>query len=103
VSEPHGAALLRLEADGFVSLASGVARTTRKFQSAMARAASQLLALGTDCSDLRVPIASALLEGYGGALLDGELADLIEAMLPIELAELDPREHLARGTPSHDT
>jgi len=63
----------------------------------MARAASHLFALGTDCTDLRVPIACALLQSYEGSLSDEQLADLIETMLPIELAELDPRAHLQRG------
>jgi len=56
----------------------------------MARGALHLLALGNDCTDLRLPIAHALLSVYEQPLSDGEVAAMIEALLPIELRELDP-------------
>jgi hypothetical protein len=102
--DPDSASLVRLEADGLISLESGEARTTRRFQAAMARAASQLLALGTDCTDLRIPIAFALVAFYGvhdSSLGDAEIGNLVEALLPIELAELDPRARLARAASEH--
>jgi len=50
-----------------------------------------LLALGNDCTDLRIPIAHALLSLYEQkSLSDGEVAGMVEALLPIELSQLDP-------------
>ncbi len=54
----------------------------------MARAALRLQRLGDPATDLRVPVAAALLERYGDAVGDDELADLVAAMLPIEAAAL---------------
>jgi hypothetical protein len=83
---PHEtqAALARLEADGFL-LAS---RTTRRWQQAMARAAVKLYASGDPGDDLRVPIALALVDVYADRIDDELLAQLVEAMLPLELATL---------------
>jgi hypothetical protein len=53
----------------------------------MARAAVRLYRGDAPWQDLRLPIAAALLETYAD-LADGELADLVEAMLPIEQSEL---------------
>jgi hypothetical protein len=55
----------------------------------MARAARRLSGGDRD-EDLRVPIASALVEIYGDDLDDESLVDAIRAILPIELAELTP-------------
>jgi hypothetical protein len=72
-------------------------RTTRRWQAAMARAAFRLYASGDEASDLRLPIAFALVEIYGSDVPDADLALYVEHMLPIEAHELDPRERLARA------
>jgi hypothetical protein len=77
-------ALRRLQVDGLVVRDGDVLRTTRKWQSAMARAALRLYEAGDPGHDLRVPIASALLEIYELSVGDEELAALVEAMLPVE-------------------
>jgi hypothetical protein len=77
-------AMHRLQADGLAARDGDSVRTTRKWQSAMARAALRLYEAGDPGHDLRVPIASALLEIYGSNVGDEELASLVEAMLPIE-------------------
>lgn len=91
-AEPSDAAggLPRLEADGLLRLEEGRYRTTRRFQAAMARAALCLYHAGEGSADLRLPIAHALVELYGDALGDADVAELVEAMLPIERAELAP-------------
>ena len=81
-------ALRRLEQDGLLERRGAELRTTRSWQSAMARAAMQLYDKGDPGEDLRVPIGVALFEKYGSSVSDDELADLIEAMLPIELTSL---------------
>ena len=88
---PEDALLRRLEADGIVRFEpSGRPRTTRKWQSAMARAAFHLYGAGDDGLDLRVPVALAAVELYGPDLPDAEVAVLVEAILPIEEGELHP-------------
>lgn len=82
------APLERLEQDGLAVREGDDLRTTRKWQSAMARAALRLYEGGDPGEDLRVPIASALLEIYGARVEDEALAALVEAMLPIELRAL---------------
>jgi hypothetical protein len=77
-------AVNRLQADGLAARDGDLLRTTRKWQSAMARAALRLYETGDPGHDLRVPIASALLEIYGPNMADEELASLVEAMLPVE-------------------
>ena len=77
-------ALRRLQADGLAARDGGVLRTTRKWQSAMARAALRLYEAGDPGHDLRVPIVSALVEIYGVSLDDEELATLVHAILPVE-------------------
>jgi len=77
-------AVNRLQADGLAARDGDLLRTTRKWQSAMARAALRLYETGDPGHDLRVPIASALLEIYGPNVVDEELASLVEAMLPVE-------------------
>lgn len=94
--------LRQLEEDGLLRREGARYRTTRRWQSAMARAACRLLFAGDggDCGDLRVPIAAALLDLRGDALTNEELARQIEALVPIEAAELDPRVYLdAPATP----
>jgi hypothetical protein len=63
----------------------------------MARAANRLFESDEDDDDLRVPIALACVELLGEELSDDELVDFVEALLPIEQLELDPREHIARA------
>jgi len=63
---------------------------------AMARAALSLLEACDPGEDFRVPVAFAMVELYGGGCSDEELALLVEAMTPLESAELSP----ARRAPS---
>lgn len=84
----EASALARLEKDGLVRRGPEGARTTARWQAAMARAAVRLYGDEAPWRDLRLPIASALLEIYD-ELTDEELADLIEAMLPVENVGLD--------------
>ena len=85
---PEVAALERLVAEDLVSFEHGRPRTTRRWQRAMVRAAARLYE-GALPYDLRYPIALALVELLGN-LDEPELTDLLEAMLPIEQAELSP-------------
>lgn len=88
--------LRRLEADGLLRQDDAARhRTTERWQAAVARVAYRLLREGADDSDLRLPVACALVEVYG-TLPDQELALLTEVLTPIEAAELDPRVHLER-------
>ena len=84
------ALLATLEADGLLRPVGDAYRTTRRWQSAMARAAFRLVSAGMDGDDLRVPIAAALVEIYGDALTDERIAELALALVPIEAAELAP-------------
>ena len=79
--------LARLEADGLLRTGPEGARTTARWQAAMARAALRLYGRDAPWQDLRLPIAFALLDVYA-ELGDVELAALTEAMLPIEAREL---------------
>ena len=76
-----------LESDGLISREADRTRTTARWQAAMARAALRLQRSDAPWRDLRLPIASALLERYPDAT-DEELAALVEAMVPVEEAEL---------------
>jgi hypothetical protein len=61
----------------------------------MARAAHRLYRSDAPWQDLRLPITAALLDTYGG-LPDVDLADFVEAMVPIEQRELrgaEPDQH----------
>jgi len=79
----------RLVEDGLLRREGEGARTTARWQAALARAAFQLQREGAPWMDLRLPIAAALLERYSDAF-DEELAALVEAMVPVEEAELAP-------------
>ena len=83
-----GAALARLEADGFILRTEAGWKTSRRWQQAMARAAVSLYDEGDTSEDLRVPIACAMLDCYTQSLDDETLAALVEAMLPVEAASL---------------
>lgn len=86
--------LARLEADGLVRSGPEGARTTVRWQAAMARAAFRLYGDDAPWQDLRLPIALALLDVYRD-LGDVELAALAEALLPIEARELQLGESSA--------
>jgi hypothetical protein len=88
-----------LERDGLLRRDGEAHRTTKRWQGAMARAAFRLYGAGDDGHDLRYPLAAALVELYGETRSEAELVCFIEALLPIEAAELDPRAHLARADP----
>jgi hypothetical protein len=77
----------RLLEDGLIRRDGDRTRTTARWQAAMARAALALQRAQAPWQDLRLPVAAALLERYPEAT-DAELAALVEAMLPIEEAEL---------------
>ncbi len=82
-------ALERLESDGLLERIAGALRTTRRWHGAMALATMRLLGQQAE-RDLRLPIAAALVEIYGPALRTDDLADMLQALLPIEASELDP-------------
>jgi hypothetical protein len=84
---PEASVLARLEADGLVRSGPEGARTTARWQAAMARAALRLYGSDAPWQDLRLPITVALLDTYHG-ISDLELAERVEAMLPIEEREL---------------
>jgi hypothetical protein len=79
----------RLVEDGLLEREESRLRTTARAQGALARAALSLQRAGAPWKDLRLPLAAALAERYPD-LPDQELADLVEAMLPIVMAELPP-------------
>ena len=83
-------ALASLERDGLLRRESDRYRTTRKWQSAMIRASAKLYAAGDPGEDMRVPIATALVEIYGETVPEEALARYVEALLPVEDAELHP-------------
>jgi hypothetical protein len=87
---PEAADLLgRLLDEGLLTRAGGEARTTRRWQAAMARAALRLQREGAPWQDLRLPIACALVELLGECS-DEELVGCVELLLPIEQRELGP-------------
>jgi hypothetical protein len=88
VSEGPGDALARLEADGFIFRVGTTFKTRRGWQRAMARAAVALYEQGDAGDDLRVPITLALLQSKPEKYEDELLAELVEALLPIESAAL---------------
>lgn len=81
--------LARLIEDGLVRRDGDRARTTPRWQAAMARAALGLQRSGAPWTDLKLPVVVALVERYPDAS-DEEIADLVEALLPVEAAELGP-------------
>ena len=54
----------------------------------MARAALRLKSSGEDQDSLTLPIALALVELYGDDVPEADLADMVEALLPITFADL---------------
>jgi hypothetical protein len=81
--------LERLLEDGLVRREGDRTRTTPRWQAAMARAALGLQRQGAPWRDLRLPVVVALVERYPDAS-DEEIAALVEALLPVEEAELAP-------------
>ena len=92
---PEDAAVLQLIEYGFLQLDENGLRTTRRWQAALARAALVLQRAGAPW-DLRLPIAAALAEHHPD-LSDRELAELVEAMVPVQAAEL--QRLICGGTP----
>jgi len=86
---PERSAQDRLVADGYLLRGDGGVRTTPRWQAAMARAALGLQRGGAPWTDLRLPVAAALLERYAEAA-DGELVSLVEEMVRVEAGELAP-------------
>lgn len=78
---------VRLERDGYLERTSDGWHTTKRWQAAMSRAALDLYSAGETLTDLRVPIAAALVDCYSDAPAE-ELADAVGLMLRIESAEL---------------
>lgn len=78
-----------LVAAGVLRAGGGRLQSTRRWQAALARAAQRLLAAGAPDRDLRLPIAAALVELFPGCT-DAELADRVEAMLPVVAGEVEP-------------
>jgi hypothetical protein len=81
--------LERLIADGLLRREGDRTRTTVRWQAAMARAALGLQREGAPWRDVRLPVVVALVERYPEAS-DDEIADLVEALLPVEELELAP-------------
>lgn len=82
--------LATLERDGLIQPIDGRYRTTRRWKGAMMRAALVLFRRGGDDSDLRIPVAVAILELYPECDDENVLALLVETMATIEARELAP-------------
>jgi hypothetical protein len=91
------AVVAELVRDGLIERRGDRLRTTRRWQSAMARAAFKLLSEGNRGDDLRLPMIVALVEVYGEECSPERLVDCVETLLPIELFELRPAEHAPGG------
>ena len=77
----------RLERDGFLERTCDGLQTTKRWQAAMSRAAVKMYSYGETLTDLRVPVAAALVERYCDADAE-ELAEAVGVMLRVESAEL---------------
>ena len=86
---PPGEALALLEAKGLLRRDGVRWRTTRRWQAAMMRAAASLVAAPQAPEDLRVPVASALVDLFQD-LPARDIATLVMVLAPIEAAELLP-------------
>ena len=64
----------------------------------MARSAIRLYEAKEPGEDMRMPIALSLVGFYGDDMSAEDLVVLVEALLPIEAAELDPRVAARTGT-----
>jgi hypothetical protein len=81
--------LERLLDEGLVRREGERLRTTQRWQAAMARAAITLQSAGAPWKNLKLPVVSAMIDRFPEAT-DDEVADLVEAMLAVEEAELAP-------------
>lgn len=87
-------ALFRLTADDFVNEHG---EPTHRWHAAVARAATQLLSRGEDLVDLRVPVAWALTENYGGSTNDEELVEMVALMTPLTAVTLEDERAGSNG------
>ncbi len=87
-SSTDAALLNRLERHLLIERRKNTFRTTPRWQGAMARAALRMRAAGDSGEDLRVPVASALVELCGTSIDDDVLVDLVRIMTSLELREL---------------
>ena len=92
-------ALADLLSRGLLRQEGTVWRTTPRMQAAIARAAARLVRAGDEGDDLRVPLASALLEQVGLDASADAITDMVRVLLPIQAAELEPRVRGARPDP----
>jgi hypothetical protein len=83
---PDEAAVAELVAAGLLERGDDGPRTSRRWQAAMARAATRLHAAGAPWMDLRLPVVSALLELVEAD--DETLVRYTAVMLSVESAEL---------------
>ena len=83
-SEP---ALRRLAEAGLVERRAEGWRTTSRWQRAFMRAEARMLEDGDVADDPRLPITYALVDALGRRVPPAELGALVEALLPLELAE----------------
>jgi hypothetical protein len=79
--------LERLEDDGFVINTNRGPRVTRRWHTALARAALDLYREGQTLDDLRVPLARVLVEHYGDEP-EPSITVALAALLPVVQAEL---------------
>jgi hypothetical protein len=76
--------LARLAAEGLVFRDETGWHTTRRWQGAMMRVTAELVRGDAEHEDLRLPVAMALVDLFGERVDDEDLADLVEAVLPVE-------------------
>jgi len=88
---PDPALADQLVADRVLRRVGGELRTARRWQAAMMRAAVRLQAAGDPGTDLRVPVAAAVLELYDGLLPEPSIVDAVDLLTAIESRELSPR------------
>jgi hypothetical protein len=86
---PEAGPIERLIEGGLLRRDGARLRTTRRWRAAMARAAVRLKQAGAPWTGLRLPVVAALVDLHPEAG-DEALADLVEAMLPVEEQELTP-------------
>jgi hypothetical protein len=80
----------RLVGDGFLKKTPEGLRTTRRWQAAMMRASAKLMGDPNALTDLRLPVAMAVVEAYGRELPDDAIVRLVEIVSLIEARELRP-------------
>jgi hypothetical protein len=85
-------ALQRLAHAGVVERDGADWRTTAKWQRAFMRAEERVLEFNESVDDARVPVTYALVEVLGTKVPDEDLGPMVEAILPLELAEEEDLE-----------